>query len=533
MEQEEDRIQDLRSKATELFLRKEWKHSIDVYTELISLYHDKISNPHQKNLEKLKKSLCLALCNRAEARLNLQDFAQALKDCNEASRVENTHFKTLVCKGKIWLSLNRYALALECFKEANLDNHELENSEILNLYLDKCKKFEFLSRTGALDVSDWVVNKFEGKSPELAEYIGSIEIKKSEISGRGLFATKNVDCGNLLLVTKAVAIERAIVPESSFEGAKEQAQLDMWKSFIDKIMECIKRCKRTRDLMCRLSNGENEDGLEVLDIDMFRPEAVDSRFCNTKIDDKEKLLNILDVNSLVEELVSTKILGKYNDVHGIGLWLLACFINHSCDPNVRRSHIGDHVMIHATRDIKAGEELTFAYFDVFSPFRDREERAKAWGFVCKCKRCNLEKGVCSNQEMMEMEMFLGKGVDNGGVVYRLEESMRRWMVRGKGKGYLRSSFWQAYTDVYDSERLSRKWGSKIPMMENVLDSVVDAVGSDERIVKLLMRGLKRKNGHKGNGILEMEKAMKLGRGLYGKIMKKQTLKTILIQLGGN
>nr|AAT66763.1 Putative TPR domain containing protein, identical [Solanum demissum] len=435
MEEEEDRIQNLRSKATELLLRKEWKDSIEVYSELISLCHDQISNPHQNldpnNLPKLKNSLCLALCNRAEARLNLQDYPQALQDCNEASQIGNTHFKTLLCK-------------------------------------EKCKKFEFLSRTGAIDISDWVLNKFQGKPPELAEYIGSIDIKKSDISGRGLFATKNLDCGNLLLVTKAVAVERAIVPESVFQDSKEQAQLDMWKNFIDKILESIKKCVRTRDLICKLSNGENEDQLEVPDIDLFRPDGEDSSTFHDKKIDKEKLLNILDVNSLVEELISAKVLGKNSDVHGIGLWILSSFINHSCDPNVRRSHVGDHVMIHACRDIKAGKELTFAYFDVFTPFRDREEKAKNWGFVCKCKRCNLEKGVCSNQEMMEIEMFLGKGLDNGGVVYRLEENMRRWMVRGKGKGYLRSSFWRVYSEVYESERSLRKWGSKVPLMWEVM-----------------------------------------------------------------
>ncbi|OIT33341.1 PREDICTED: uncharacterized protein LOC109206132 [Nicotiana attenuata] len=532
MEEEEERMQNLRSKATELLLRKEFKDSIKTYTEYISLCHNQISNTHKNldsnNLSKLKKSLCLALCNRAEAHLNLQEFPQALKDCNEASEIENTHFKTLLCKGKILLSLNQYGLALDCFKQASLDTNEFENSETLNGYLEKCKKLEFLSRTGAFDISDWVLNKFQGKSPELAEYIGPIEIKKSEISGRGLFVTKNVDCGSLLLVTKAVAIERAIVPECIFQDSKEQAQLGMWKSFIEKIVESAKKCNRTRDLICKLSTGENEDDFEVPDIDLFRPEVEDSNFLDEKIDMK-KLLNILDVNSLVEELISSKVEGKNSDVHGIGLWLLASLINHSCDPNVRRSHVGDHVMIHASRDIKAGEELTLAYFDVFSSYRSREEKAKNWGFICKCKRCKVENGVCSKQEMMEFEMFVGKGVDMGGVVYRLEEGMRRWMVRGKGKGYLRASFWKVYSEVYESERLIRKWGSKIPIMESVVDSVVDAVGSDERIVKVLMRGLKRKeNG--GNGILEMEKAMKLGRGLYGKIMKKQTLRTVLFQL---
>ncbi|CAN4124477.1 unnamed protein product [Withania somnifera] len=482
MDEEDDRMQNLRSKATELLLRKEWKASIEVYSELISLYHDQISNPlknlHPNNLPKLKKSLFFKI------------FLKQLKIVMKHPKIGNTHFKTSLIKGKVLLSLNKYGMTLDYFKEANLDIHELENCEMLNGYSEKCKKFEFLSRTGAFDITDWI----------LAEYIGSIEIKKSEISGRGLFATKNLDCG---------------IPESLFRDSKEQAQLDMGKSFIDEVMESIKKCIRTRDLIRKLSNGENENNLEAPDIDLFRPEAEDSRFHDEKID-KEKLLNNLDVNSIVEELISAKILGKHNDVHGIGLWILASFINHSCDPNVRRSHVGDHVMIHASRDIKAGEELTFAYFDVFSPFRDLKRRRKIGALFANAK---------------ESIFLTGKGLDNGGVVYRLEESMRRWMVRGKGKGYMRLSFWQVYSEVYESERLLRKWGSKIPVMDNVLDSVVDAVGSDERIVTLLMRGLKRKNGHKVNGISEMEKAMKLGSGLYGKIMKKQTLKTILIQLG--
>ncbi|KAK4376671.1 hypothetical protein RND71_002967 [Anisodus tanguticus] len=326
--EEEERMQNLRSKATELLLRKEFKDSIKAYSELISFYHNQISNTHQNldpnTLTKLKKSLCLSLCNRAEARLNLQEFPQALKDCNEAAGIENTHFKNLLCKGKVLLSLNQYGLALDCFKQASLDPHEFENSDTLNGYLEKCIKFESLSRTGAFDISNWVV-----------------------------------------------AIERAIVPDSFFQESKEQAQLDMWKSFIDKVMESAKKCVRTRDLICKLAIGENEDHLEVLDIDLFRVEADESGILEKKID-KEKLLNILDVNSLVEELISAKIQGGNSDVHGIGLWILSSFVNHSCDPNVRRSHVGDHVIIHASRDIKASEEYEFAYFDVFSPFRDRE-----------------------------------------------------------------------------------------------------------------------------------------------------------------
>ncbi|KAG5527668.1 hypothetical protein RHGRI_028559 [Rhododendron griersonianum] len=91
---------------------------------------------------------------------------------------------------------------------ALLDPQSGSNSEPIHGYLEKCKKLEFSSRTGAFDLSDWILNGFRGKSPEIAEYIGAVEIEKSHIGvGRGLFATENVDCGTLLLVTKATATD--------------------------------------------------------------------------------------------------------------------------------------------------------------------------------------------------------------------------------------------------------------------------------------------------------------------------------------
>ncbi|KAL3823959.1 hypothetical protein ACJIZ3_019988 [Penstemon smallii] len=361
--------------------------------------------------------------------------------------------------------------------------------------------------------------------PELAEYIGAVEVKKSEISGRGLFATKNVESGTLLLVTKAIAVDRAVMPQDS----SENAQLVIWKNFIDKVRNFATKCDRINSLISKLSNSEDEDSMEVPNIESFRPEAeMNSGISSEKLD-VSKMLSILDVNSILEHSISSKVLGKNVDYQGVGLWVLASFINHSCDPNVRRLHVGDYVVIHASRDVKAGEELNIAYFNVLSPLEDRIEMAKNWGFSCKCRRCKFEDNLCFKQEMREIETTLRNGVvDMGSVVYRLEEGLRRWMVRGKGKGYLRASFWEAYSKVFDSEKLMRKWGRKIVPFETVVDSVVDAVGSDEQILKVFIEGLKR-NGI--NGVVEMEKGMKLGRGVYGKIMKKQAMRT-LIQFDG-
>ncbi|XWS69684.1 hypothetical protein CRYUN_Cryun04dG0200100 [Craigia yunnanensis] len=103
--------------------------------------------------------------------------------------------------------------------------------------------------------------------------------------------------------------------------------------------------------------------------------------------------------------------------------------------------------------------------------------------------------------------------------------MRRWAVRGKEKGYLRASFWTAYSKVYGSDRSMKRWGRRIPVIEVVVDSVVEVVGSDERVLKVVVEGFKKSGG--GGGVVEFDIAMKLGRGFYGKVVKKQAMMTLL------
>ncbi|XP_027348276.1 uncharacterized protein LOC113859787 [Abrus precatorius] len=512
---DEEYLQFLRSKATELFIREEWKDSIDAYSHFITVCTQKPSH-----LQKLRKSLCIALCNRAEARSKLKDFHCALQDCDHALELDPTHSKTLLCKGKILLWLNKYSMAMECFRTAMLDPQLGGNSECLSGYLEKCKKLEFLSRTGSLDLSDWVANGFRGKIPELAEFIGAVQIKKSEISGRGLFATRNIDAGSLILVTKAIAVERSIL---GGKDLSEEAQLAMWKNFIDKVSDFVGKCHQTRGLIGLLSSGEeNEDELEVPNVDLFRPESLESVKSSEEVD-MVKLLAILDVNSLTEDAVSANVLRKNNDCYGVGLWLLPSFINHSCCPNTRRLHVGDYLIVHASKDLKAGEEVTFAYLDPLSPLSKRKDMSVNWGIHCKCKRCKFEGEVFSKQEIKEIEIGLERGMDVGGVVFKLEEQMKRWKVRGKEKAYLRASFWSAYSEAYGSERVMKRWGRRIPTLDAVVDSISDVVGGDHRLLKLLMEELKKNSG----GHVEMEKIFKLGREVFGKVVKKQAMKTLL------
>ncbi|MEP2775480.1 MAG: SET domain-containing protein-lysine N-methyltransferase [Luteolibacter sp.] len=58
-------------------------------------------------------------------------------------------------------------------------------------------------------------------------------------------------------------------------------------------------------------------------------------------------------------------LTKKYDIDGNVPWNTARLINHSCEPNCEAWQTGKRIFIHALKDIKEGEELTFDYgFDV-------------------------------------------------------------------------------------------------------------------------------------------------------------------------
>lgn len=69
-----------------------------------------------------------------------------------------------------------------------------------------------------------------------------------------------------------------------------------------------------------------------------------------------------------------------------GIWPKASLINHSCTSTARRAFIGDMMIVRATRDMAAGEELTF-WYQVPQFKVDMKEELKSWGFECECAIC--------------------------------------------------------------------------------------------------------------------------------------------------
>ncbi|KAM0931911.1 hypothetical protein ACQ4PT_000009 [Festuca glaucescens] len=512
---DDESLQELRSQATRLLLKEDWAGYIGVCTRIV----DAAATD--------RRILSSALAHRADGRARLGDFPGALADCDAALAADPAHPAALLAKGAVLRGLGRYALAADCFRAALPAGGGAD--EVREL-LEQCRRLEAQARGGAVDLSDWVLAGFSGKCPDLAEHVGPVEVRRSARGGRGVFAVEGVEAGATLMISKAVAIGRGVIPDVADGGEK----MVVWKDFVDKVLDGAEKCPRTASLIYTLSNGEEqEDELDVPDMALFKQEPEElgdgvSEAGGQEALDVDRIMKVLDVNCLTEDAPSANLLGNSGVVNcGVGLWILPSLINHSCHPNARRTHVGDHAIVHASRDIKAGEEVTFPYFDVLTPVGKRREAARAWGFECRCDRCRFEdEDTVLRQEIVRSENELvNGGGDMGALVAQLEDKMRKSMVKERRKAFLRASFWSAYSALFDNGRLLRKWGSRVPGEAIIADSVASAVGGCESVLKAMLRGANDGNSC-GNRLEVEDKVVRIGRATYGKVVKRQAMRAL-------
>eukprot|EP00210_Caulerpa_lentillifera_P007793 g7437.t1 len=97
--------------------------------------------------------------------------------------------------------------------------------------------------------------------------------------------------------------------------------------------------------------------------------------------------------SAYPKLKETIVEAAQYSVQGSGYYPIACCANHSCTPNAHSqkedSISNNHVLIlEATRDIQAGEEITISYIDEEADYEDRLLALNDYGFQCTCPKCS-------------------------------------------------------------------------------------------------------------------------------------------------
>ncbi|MEW5313963.1 MAG: hypothetical protein WDW38_005493 [Sanguina aurantia] len=80
----------------------------------------------------------------------------------------------------------------------------------------------------------------------------------------------------------------------------------------------------------------------------------------------------------------------------LGVWPEFSLANHSCSANTSHVIVGGRLLLHASRSISEGQEITTCYLGTqrLSHVAERRDALRLrYGFLCGCSRCSLEQGI--------------------------------------------------------------------------------------------------------------------------------------------
>lgn len=341
------------------------------------------------------------LANRSAAYLALDKHKLALIDAESALAIDPAHMKCIYRKSTALFGLALYAKAL-AFLTAIPASTVPENQKIINNLLTKCNNFIAQTQNGVYPWQE--ILKVNGGRLDVAEFRGPVIVKHTPAKGQGMFATKTIKAGELILASKAFAFvddndlnEMIMNVNIGTNRLKRKSQTQLVSSILHILKEEPEKCAELRDLYAgpQSNNVVAEDGSNDL-YDMKRINAI----CSYNA-----------FGSGTHELP-----GRSDCT---GLWITPSFINHSCvDANGSWLQIGNFFFIRAFRDIPADEEILIAYVPPDKLIS--QQNLDNYSFVCDCRLCARDRNdseITRSRRaalLSELNSIVAKYVGNAG-----------------------------------------------------------------------------------------------------------------------
>ncbi|KAM0494485.1 hypothetical protein ACHAP8_008628 [Fusarium lateritium] len=395
---------DIRKQGNDAVQVKKWAEALRLYVSHLGLYDSEdqaaqYSSAIQvgRNLEERK----IAFLNRSFVNLNLDRPKQALLDAEKAIDPAISPEKYLFRKAKALYGLGDFQQSLEMLEELTKSFPE---NKAANFEKDRVNERLNEQRTG--EYKSKQMYKQAKKSPpfiDCATFSAPVEIRESPGRGKGLFTTKAVKAGELLLCEKAFSY--------SFAGDEESTkQTKILMNLATKRMVVGGQARLLTLIVQKLYHNSSlsaefgdlhhagyqkatvleTDGTPV--VDSFLVDKIIS--LNSFGAPRTSRDSFHQVTSRDRDMIDDKVFG-YSTT---GIWLLASRINHSCVGNCRRSFIGDMQIVRATRDLPADTELFFCYRPPvpFESYQETQKGLNNWGFTCDCRLCLNKKATSSS-----------------------------------------------------------------------------------------------------------------------------------------
>ncbi|KAL2037082.1 hypothetical protein N7G274_010209 [Stereocaulon virgatum] len=221
---------------------------------------------------------------------------------------------------------------------------------------------------------------------DCADYVGGIEVRPCAVEGhgRGLFTTRDVEAGELLLCEKAFG---AAFAKDEEEGEGDEETMRVRAELAMGVFVKLVRNPSLREGFGELFAGDEVDEQR----DLKGEVVVDDTFVQSRINYNAFAFPLLTSTS--HQQILSHPAGISTDANNRGIWLRASFINHSCYPLVRRSFIGDMMNFRAQADIPKDTELKFGYISCLEDVETRTEMLAKYGFRCECQVCIAERAT--------------------------------------------------------------------------------------------------------------------------------------------
>lgn len=305
-----------------------------------------------------------------------------------------------------------------------------------------------------------------------ASFHKKVRIGDAGHRGRGLFATQDIKHGDLIMVEKAMFDRWPLCGPSAHchshtndhGKGKEKANNehgDHSSSPFADFDSCTERVYAVWNQLC----GNPKLAAAFIDLydggDRYRrfegKKLLEFNMDGTTVVDMFQVRAIIDHTAMVAPAIKSGLSSAYLHSQAdhceqesvLGIWQYASYLNHACIPNAHRAYLGDMMILRATRNIQANEELLIAYVDSTWHFDKRKLVLATLGIAeCDCPLCQVERTL--SPETLDKRK-------------RAERDMRRFLEEDRKK----TSFqrrppcelvydeWQALSDAmvatYDDE----------------------------------------------------------------------------------
>ncbi|KAI1262884.1 TPR domain protein [Xylariaceae sp. FL1019] len=383
----------IRAEGNAAVKQGQWGKAAHLYTQAIRA----AETPEEKQQACLNRSLAYLRLGFPER--SLEDAVAGFGNAQQSEKGSFRQARALYELGRFEECLAMWSASTKMFPQIEEAHTELRKTE------QRIKE----QLTGEYDFASMCQQALTASTPiiDCATYQGPVAVKDIDGCGKGLFLTKAVGAGELLLCEKAFGYSYADKHDligrrhlSIFmQIESKRVTWDGQAHLVTQIVQKLKNCPQLSEAFKTLYHEDYPTG-SVSEID---GQPVVDTF-------------------LVEKIVSLNHFPAPRTNHGpstfcpheccktrgsCGIWLVASRINHSCLENCHRSFIGDVQIVRATKDLPAGTELRFAYRPCAPrvTYEETQEHLSTWGFTCDCQWCT-DRNSTPNQKLQARKRLL-------------------------------------------------------------------------------------------------------------------------------